>query len=227
MLLSHKSAKCTILLWLCLILVTGCVSYKLENKKIKLNEVKDLAYFEPLSYVNLIHDDNTVSANDSLSLIAKLMLDTVITQYQNFEVSHKIEVLDLNIQKKITKELNYLVEKIMHYQQISNIKLTPTIDSVLKNRKQRFALATVVTGMGIEEKNRKQPAKRIDDAKLTLDNYAPIAQKPLSTLFAIIIDAERSEVIFYDHTTPVQKSPTEKSVLKNQYRKLFKGYYHK
>lgn len=210
-----------------LLFLSSCVSYKLENKKIKLNQVNNLAYFEPLSFVSLIHKDNTTTSNDSLSSLSKRMLDTVITNYQNFSVSRKIEIEDIELKEKIDKELNYLVEKIMHYRQISNIKLTPTIDSLLKKQQQRFALATVITGLGTDETHPKHRQKRIEDDNLSLQMYVPIATQPISTLFALIIDAERGEVIFYDHTIPVQKSPTEKQVLKNQYRKLFKGYYHK
>jgi|GEM_PF-6317392 len=219
--------KNILLLLIVLVLLSACASYKLENKKVKLKDIKNLAYFEPLSYVNLINKDNTISPSDSLSILSKLILDSVINKYQKFNVSNKIIINDAETQLKIYKDLNYMIEKIMHYKDISNIKLSPAIDSVLKLNNQRFALASVITGLSFGHTNTKNYKKRVSDNNLSLDNYDPIPILPISTLFAVIIDAERGEIIFYDHTIPVKKSPTANSVLKNQYHKLFKGYYHK
>ena len=103
--------------------------------------------------------------------------------------------------------------------------MPPILDSVMKSNHQRFALATVVTGFGRKQGNfGNQVAKGIGVGILTLGMYAPVPVKSNSTLYGIILDSDRNEIIFYGKALPVEKSPTDRKVMEQQYKKLFKGY---
>lgn len=214
--------------WLLFAIVfPSCTTYKLSNQKIKISEITNLAYFEPLAFVGLIHQDNLNTLNDSVSMISKKLLETAILESTNNKVYKKIIVEDLKTREKINKELSYLFQKILNYNKINNVKITPTIDSVLKSNNQRFVLATVTDGFVkteiVEDKNNDDIfSKPIS----TLDLLVEVRNKPILTLHALIIDSEKGNVIFYDHTHPVHKQPTDKLNIEKQYKKLFKGYYH-
>ena len=209
------------------IFLSSCASPKKSNQKTKIREITNLAYFEPLAFVGLIQKDNLNTLNDSVSMISKKLLETAILQSTNNKVHKKITVNDPKIREKINKELSYLFQKILNYNKIANVKITPTIDSVLKNNNQRFVLATVTDGFVKIETAEVQNNNDIFSKPIsTLDLLVEVRNKPILTLHALIIDNEKGNVIFYDHTHPVYKQPTDKKNIEKQYQKLFKGYYH-
>lgn len=207
--------------------LSACVSYKLVDVKTKINDINKLAYFEPLAFIGSIYNDDILTINDSLSTLSKEILETVIIKNENNKVSKKLIINDIKTKNKVDKELAYLFQKILNYHKINNVKITPTIDSVLKTTKQRFVLATITDGfVKIENSNSQRNNSSLNKDLSTLDLLAPLPTKSISTLHALIIDAQKGSVIFYDHTHPVYKLPTDKKNIEKQYKKLFKGYYH-
>lgn len=210
-----------------LFFLSSCVSYKLESDKTKINNINNLAYFEPLAYVGSIDNDNILIVNDSLSYLSKQILENVIIENENNKVTKKITIVDNILKSKVDKELAYLFQKILNYHKISNVKITPNIDSVLKINNQRFVLATITDGFVKVNTNSSEIYNENSIKSLsTLDLLAPLPNKSISTLHALIIDGQKGTVIFYDHTHPVNKLPTNKKNIEKQYKKLFKEYYH-
>ncbi len=208
-------------------LFSACASYKLTDPKISINEVTNLAYFEPLAFVGLIENDNISTLNDSVSKISKNLLETAIVKSTNNKVSKKIEINNPKTREKINKELSYVFQKILNYQKIYNVKIPATVDSVLKINKQRYVLATLTDGFVKTETNSKVTGNdNFSKPISTLDLLIEVPNKPISTLQALIIDTKKGKVIFYDHTHPVHKQPTNKKSIEKQYQKLFKGHYH-
>jgi hypothetical protein len=103
----------------------------------------------------------------------------------------------LNNNVKVNNEL-VSIQTIMNTK-IGRRKLTPTIDSIMKANKQRFAMASVTTG-------RKK--KAIMETKLRKElgwyfntwMYAPVPVNQVFSLFTIILDSERNEVVYYCRT---------------------------
>lgn len=209
------------------IIFTSCVTNKLINKSVKASEINEPMYFEPLSFISLIEKGNKSKQNDSLSNVSKKILDSIIVENKDFKISKKIEISEPKIKVKVDNELSELIIGIVRNNKIEGVKLTPTIDSILKSKKQRFALATVTAGFGRKKGNYGgQIAKGIGVGILTLGMYTPVPVKSNSTLFAVILDSERNEVIYFSKNLPVEKSPTERKVLESQYKKLFNGYFY-
>jgi hypothetical protein len=207
---------------------TSCVSNRLINQAVKPTEIKEIAYFEPLSFISLIEKGNKAVLSDSLSLVSRNILDSVISKNTYPKISKRIEIEDLKVKSRVDNELKFLIRNIVSSKKLNGVKLTPTIDSILQSTNQRFALATVTTGFGRRKGNYGgQVAKGIGVGILTLGMYAPVPVKSNSTLYAILIDSERNEAIYFCQALPVEKSPTDSKVIDQQYRKLFQGYFYK
>ncbi|MFV5703158.1 hypothetical protein ACM55F_14920 [Flavobacterium sp. XS2P12] len=219
-----KMKKLTLLIGISLI-VTSCVTNKYISKNVKATEITEIKYFAPLSYVSLIEKGNKSVLNDSLSSISKVLLDSVIRNNNNFRIEKRIDVNGIKNNIKVNNELSFLIQTIMNNRKLEGVKLTPTIDSIMKSNKQRFAMASVTTGFGRKKGNYgNQVAKGIGVGILTLGMYAPVPIKSSFSLFTIILDSERNEVVYYCKTLPIEKSPTDLMTIEKQYRTLYEGY---
>lgn len=215
-----------IVLILCaVILLTSCTSSKLINRAVPGSAIKEPAYFEPLAFVSLIDKGNNGKHNDSISHVSKILLDSVIQQSKNLKVSKKIELTDLKFKEEIDGELAVLIQNIIKTNKIEGVKIPAKIDSILSASNHRFTLATVTSGFGRAKGNYgKQIAKGIGVGVLTLGMYTPVPIKASTTLYVIIFDTQKREIIYYAKSSPIEKSPTDKKALEKLYRTLFEGY---
>jgi hypothetical protein len=205
--------------------LTSCVTNKYISKTVKASDITEIKYFTPLSYVSLIEKGNRSTLNDSLSSISKVLLDSVIRNNTNFRIEKKINIDGIENNVKVNNELSFLIQTILNNRKLDGIKLTPTVDSIMKSNKQRFAMASITTGFGRKKGNYgNQIAKGIGVGILTLGMYAPVPIKSSFSLFTIILDSEKNEVVYYSRTMPVEKSPTDLKAIEKQYRTLFEGY---
>ncbi len=221
--------KKIILLFSTVLLFASCASNKLINVKsseiIQATKTKNVAYIEPLSFVSLIEKGNKTTPNDSLSLVSKMLLDSIIPNNNNFRITQKINILNKKTKDIVDVELSNIFLSVIRSNKIEGLKMTPIIDSVLKSNKQKFVLATVATGFGRRKGNYGgQIAKGVGIGVLTLGMYAPTPIKANTTLYAIIIDTEKNEIVYFCKGKSVEKSPTEREVLEKQYKNLFDGY---
>lgn len=207
------------------ILISSCTSSKLVNRSVPGSAIKEPAYFEPLAFVSVIDKGNSGKHNDSLSAVSKILLDSVIQQSKNLKVSKKIEIADLKFKEEIDGELSSLIQNIIKTNKIEGVKIPAKIDSVLSISNHRFTIATVASGFGRVKGNYgKQIAKGMGIGVLTLGMYVPVPIKASTTLYVIIFDAQKREIIYYAKSSPIEKSPTDKKALEKQYRTLFEGY---
>lgn len=102
------------------------------------------------------------------------------------------------------------------------------MDSIVKNENQRYALCLITSGFERRKGNYgNQIAKGIGIGLLTLGMYTTAPIKSNTSLYAMIYDAERSHVVFYNHIPLIEKSPTDKKNLDKLYHELFEGYFYK
>jgi hypothetical protein len=208
-----------------LVLSSSCVTNKYISKNVKPTDITEIKYFQPLSYISLIEKGNTSKPNDSLSQISMKLLDSVIRHNNNFRIEKKIEVGNLKNHIKVTNELGSIIQTIMNNRKLDGVTLTPTIDSIMKSNNQRFAMASATTGFGRRKGNYgNQIAKGIGIGILTLGMYAQVPIKSSLSLYTIILDSERNEVVYYCKTSPVEASPTDKKIIEKQYKLLYQGW---
>lgn len=211
-----------------MLFLTSCGANKfLSSPTTPPNEISDLSYFEPLSYIQYIEKGNKVALSDSLSKITFTKLDSILSHNKStYGLNSKIVINDHVVKSLFENELGYLSETIGLRRNLKNIPLTPTIDSILKSQNQRFALAIVATGFGRKKGNYGgQVAKGAAIGLLTLGMYVPTPIKSNLTLHAFIFDSEKNEIVFYNRSMPVEKDPTNSEFIKNQLISLFNGYF--
>ena len=209
--------------------LTSCVTNKyLTSSTTTSNEINMVDYFQPLSYIQYIEKGNKSSLNDSLSQITCNNLSSVLNKNKvTLRLNEEIIVDNDTLKKKIENELGYLVRLISQRKKLNGIPLTPTINYILKNNKQRFALATVATGFGRRKGNYGgQVAKGAAIGILTLGMAIPTPIKSNLTLYAFIFDSQKNEITYYKKLLPVEKEPTDEQVLEKQLIKLFSGYFY-
>ena len=126
------------LLVVIIIVNTSCVVNRMANPAVRPAELTNVKYFEPFSYIYLIEKGNQGILNDSLSMVSKLTLDSVIQNHRIMKVSGKIEIADTAQQMIIENEVAAIFQKIFQQQKLDGIKLTPTIRTVLEENNQHL-----------------------------------------------------------------------------------------
>jgi hypothetical protein len=209
--------------------LTSCAANKyLSSSTTKSTEIKHIAYFHPLSYIQYIEKGNKAALSDSLSGITSENLSLVLDKNKPaLRLDKEISILNDTVKGKMEDELAYLARLIFVRKKLSGIPIPHTIDSILKNNNQRFALATVATGFGRKKGNyRGQVAKGAAIGILTLGMAVPTPVKSNLTLHAFIFDAAKDEIAYYKKSMPVEKEPTDEQVIEKQLIKLFEGYFY-
>lgn len=131
------------------------------------------------------------------------------------------------VREKYRNELVDLSALIAEKKTLKMIPVPFTIDSIIKNSHDRFALATVATGFGRRKGNYAgQVAKSAAVGLLTLGMYIPVSVKSSLVMHAFIFDSEKNEIAFYKKSLPVEKEPTDPEVLNRELNKLFNGYFY-
>lgn len=210
------------------LLLTSCGANKFLTSSTTANEVRNIGYFEPLSYVQYIEKGNKAVLSDSLSSITQTKLDSILSHSKStLRLTEKLPFDNDTIKARVENELGYLSQLITQRRKLDGIPITPAIDSILKNNNQRFALATVATGFGRRKGNYGgQVAKGVAVGILTLGMVVPTPIKSNLTLHAFIFDSEKNEIAFYKRSIPLEKEPTDPEVINKQLIRLFEGYFY-
>ena len=211
------------------IIFQSCVTNKYLSSATPKNEVTNIEYFEPYSYIQLIKKGNKSELNDSLSLESKRIIDSVIYSNKNlYKIKNKIIIEDSSINEKVENELSFLIQSAMQKRKLEGIKITPVIDSILESKNQRFALGIVGVGFGRRKGNYGgQVAEGVAVGILTLGLFVPAPIKSNLSLYSVIIDSQKNEIAFYKKTLPIEKSPTDPIIIKRQLDKIYENYLFK
>ena len=211
------------------LILSSCGANKFLTSSVTSAEIKDVDYFEPFAYIQLIEKGNKPKFSDSLSTITKRNLDSIIeTKATKLRLNEKILIENDTLKARVENELGYLTQLIFQKRKLDGIELTPAIDSILENKKQRFAMATIATGFGRKKGNYGgQVAKGVAVGILTLGMAVPTPVKSNLTLYTYIFDSEKNEVAFYRRLMPdKEKEPTDPEYTERQIIATFNGYYY-
>ncbi|HXR82814.1 MAG TPA: hypothetical protein VN722_00760 [Hanamia sp.] len=208
------------------LILISCGTSKIPASATSSNEITSLSYFEPISYIQYIEKGNTAMLSDSLSLISRNKLDSILSENkEDLRLSEKIILDDQAVKGRIENEVAYYAALMMQRKKLNKSPLAKTIDSVMESNHQRFALATVVTGFGRRKGNyRGQVAKGAAIGILTLGMAIPTPVKSNVAMYALIFDSEKNQVAYYRMCMPVEKDPTDEKILGKQFASLFKDY---
>ena len=92
---------------------------------------------------------------------------------------------------QIEVEIIHLMQHVRAKRKLNAVELTPTLDSIMESRNERYALAFIASGFGRKKGNYGgQVAKGVGLGILTLGLYAPVPGKSNLSIFALVLDSQ-------------------------------------
>lgn len=220
------NCKYIIYLFLVFLTITSCTTSRMKVSSVKPTEVKELLYFQPLSYIYLIEKGNQLKLNDSLSEQSEKNLSTMVQKFKKLKTTVIHSIKDSTAINNYELDLNKLLEGARRKSTFTQTKISPLLDSVLEANGQRFGLITIATGFTRSKKNyRNEILKGAGMAVATLGMYYETPIKANSSLYCIIIDSKENNMSFYRSKFSQNKEPMDKKVVSNQLETIFKGYF--
>lgn len=127
---------------------------------------------------------------------------------------------------KLEKEYEYLLLTADKNKNITNLRITPTLDKVLESNETRFGLVVVASGFTRVKGNYgKQVMKGAALGLLTMGMYVQTPVKSYSTVYAMIVDAQKDNVTFFRKSYLPDQEPINPNVLTKQYEDIFEKYF--
>ena len=206
---------------------SSCTPTKILTSNVNPTEVTDLKLLEPFSYISMIKKGNRGQLDDSISSISKQLNINILKNFNGeIPITGDIILTDTTINKTLEKEYENLILTADRNKNISNLKITPTLDKILETNDTRFGLIVICTGFTRAKGNYgKQIAKGAGLAILTLGMYYQTPIKAYSTIYAMIVDSKEDNIAFYRKSFLQDKEPLDESVLTKQIKDIFKGYF--
>lgn len=215
------------ILILCCLILPSCTTTKPLTSNVKPSEVTELKLLEPYSYISMIKKGNKGQLDDSLSSISKQLLFEVLENFKG-QIPLKGEIIlsDTAINTRLEKEYEYLILTADKTKNITNLKITPTLDEILEANETRFGLINICAGFTRAKGNYgKEIAKGAALGILTLGMYYQTPIKAYSTVYAMIVDSQEDNITFYRKSFIQDMEPLDQSSITKQYKKLFEGYF--
>ena len=209
------------------LLINSCTTTKMLTSNVNPSEITDLKLLEPFSYISMIKKGNRGQLDDSISYISKnLIIKTLESYVDQMPLTGKIILSDTTINNTLEKEFEALLLTAERTKNISNLKITPTIDKILEANETRFGLLIVSTGFTRVKGNYgKEVAKGAALGILTLGMYYQTPVKAYSTIYAMLVDSKEDNIAFYKKSYMQDKEPLDEIVLTKQIKKIFEGYF--
>ena len=207
-------------------LLASCSSSKFLSSTETGEHITDLDYLEPIAFISYVNKGNKAEYSDSLSTITRYKMDSIISvNKQKLKLNNKITINNDTINLRISNEIANAIQTITLKRNLYNIRISPTLDSILESNNQRYGLTTIATGFGRKKGNYAgQIAKGTAIGILTLGMYTPVPIKSDITLYALIIDSEKNVITFYNKKQLSEKSPTDEKNISKLLYDLFDGY---
>ncbi|MCX6250801.1 MAG: hypothetical protein NTX61_08620 [Bacteroidetes bacterium] len=217
-----------ILVLFILLSATSCSPTKLIKSNVSPEEVTNLLFIEPFSFIYYISSGNTSDLNDSLSAIRDHMVYDLFHTYHNeLHITGEITLEDTLTGQKVMDELGSLMGRAYRYGNLYYMKPAPVIDSLLRSEGHRFGLFVLSKGFIRKRGNFPREKARADlknaiPYKFEIEHVAPRK----SALFVLIYDAGKHEVAFFGNSVK-EEPPLNEDLLRKRFKELFRGYFFK
>ncbi|MBK6264435.1 hypothetical protein JKA74_05250 [Marivirga sp. S37H4] len=200
----------------------------MQTSSVSSNELNNLHYFQPFSFIHLIEKGNLGALNEELSLESRNLTDSIlINKSDQYKLSGSIKYKFFDDREKAEADVIYLIDQIDYKGSIHGIQLPEVLKSMMEENNTRFAMAVLVDGFVRSKGNYTgQVFKSIGIGILTLGTYYPVPIKSRSYLQVIILDAYNNEIAFYRKSAMDDKSPLEPKVIDKQLNNIFKEYFY-
>lgn len=205
----------------------SCTVTKPLTSDVTPAEVTDLKLLEPYSYISMIKKGNQGELDDSISDISKqLNMDALKSYTGKIPLKGEIFLTDSTVNHQLEKEYEQLILTAEKNRDITHLRITPTLDKVLESNETRFGLVVVSSGFTRVKGNYgKQVLKGAALGILTMGMYYQTPVKAYSTVYAMIVDAQKDNVAFFRKSFLQDQEPINLNVLSKQYEDIFEKYF--
>ncbi|WP_028889515.1 hypothetical protein [Tenacibaculum ovolyticum] len=211
------------------IVIQSCTSNKYLKSENYLNKTSNIPFFEPSVIVYSVDNSSLKlisklksNYNDSLSLVLKKKIySTINRNKRKYRINDEIILNNETIEAKVRKELADLIYQSMTKLSIKKIELTPTIDSILESKNQRYALGIRSLGFSYKKESFLKKTLTNTTSILTLGIVTPPPVKDQLSFYSIIMDSKTNRITYARSTIVDENSPTDLNVIKKQLDQLF------
>jgi len=190
--------------------------------------IKKLDYFEPITLIHLIQEKNKSQASDSLSILAKYQVDSILStrSRSRFRIGKQLQGEEGDYEKyKLNQELTAMMNYAIQQNSVKGMDIPETVKTVMEKNGSDFALTVVVNGFTRAEGNYgKQVGKGIGVGLLTLGLYTPVPIKANSTVHFLICDKQQNNIALYRRSF-VEKDPVNPVILSEQIDNVLIEYF--
>jgi len=188
--------------------------------------IKKLDYFEPITLIHLIKEKNKSQASDSLSILTKYQVDSILSTRSRFKIGKQLQAEEKDYEKqKLNRELIAMTNYAIQQNSVKGMDIPETVKTVMEKNGSDFALTVVVNGFTRAEGNYgKQVGKGIGVGLLTLGLYTPVPIKANSTVHFLICDKQKNNIALYRRSF-VEKNPVNPVILSEQIDNVLTEYF--
>lgn len=209
-------------------LFNSCTTSRLSKSSLQPDEIQEMHYFEPVSFISYIEKGNKGDLDEDLSkqsirLIKYVLEDKAIIYHLTDSIRYSFSDDRYNAENAIVN----LVDQIEFQRSINGISVPPVLKSIMEDNKSRYSLLVLANGFARRKGNYTgQVFKSIGIGILTMGLYYPVPIKSRSNIHVIILDGYKNEIAFYRKSLLDDASPIEPKVVNKQLDKIFKGYFY-
>lgn len=205
---------------------SSCSSGKMVRSSVAPAEIKELMVLEPLTYISGIWKGSEPVMSDSLSVISRdVILSSLNSNGRLPRISETIIFQDESILGVYAVSTQDLVNRLLLGKKggIVNITIPPEIRALMGD--ERFGIIICAEGFSRSSKNyTNQMLKGLGIGILTLGTYVEEPIKARTNMYVIILDNERNEVAYFNHSD-AQNEPVSEKHVGRQLDKLLKKYF--
>ncbi len=217
----------------------SCNGSRYLSSKVKANEITELEVFKPVSFIALIEKANKGDINDSISFgLEKIITKELFDSTFLLQKLNPIIIKEENTERQLVYETIKLNMAISEDYKIKSFTLPPRINMVLKSRGKRFGLIVFSNGFTRTNANFKTEVKDgILKSVMETVVFSALGSGPFIsinvnagsriTLSAMIVDAEKNNVAFYNESSFTSLNVLDHNLIKKEIRKLVGKYFKK
>ncbi|PSL02001.1 hypothetical protein [Cecembia rubra] len=194
---------------------------------VDLKEIKEITVFYPGSRIEVVGKGMGQVHHDSASTIsAQVNADLIMERLHLFEKAHFYPLEEISHMELYSLDLMELAEKASKNAPYVELRVTPTIFSMLSKTDTPYSMLIYHDGFVRKKGNMTgEMFKSIGIGVATLGNYAPIPVSNSSNIFIFIIDKELGHAVFAKKYEGDEIHPLKKKKVAKQYKFLLKDFY--
>jgi hypothetical protein len=205
--------------------LVSCSTSQIVTNGTKAHEIKELAFFKPLTTVYYIENGNNGNYSQVLSDSLQSSLTTIIDTLLKPTVKLKSLRVDSITNSKIELELVKITNTLEKIPFIDKIKIPTYLDSIMVTQNVDYALCVIHSGF--IRSNSNYASKMAGGLLLGIATLGMVYTVPIkgsSMMYCFILDHKKGNIAFYRTSKMTDTNPIKYQ--KRQIEKIFNGYFN-